>query len=86
MNFKHFLESMGVGMAVAVFVLVVGVGGDAAWAVWKAQARSTDGFVYAEFNVVLLFILAAVGLIVGFWWAYRRDSTRALRRQFGEAS
>jgi hypothetical protein len=40
----------------------------------------------ADISVLPSYILAGVGLMVGFRWAYRRDSARALRGQSGQAS
>jgi hypothetical protein len=40
---------------------------------------------YADVSSVPTYILAAVGLIVGSWWAYRRDSARTPRGQSGDA-
>jgi hypothetical protein len=36
MTFKHFLNSAGVSIAVAVLFLVLGVAGELAWFVWRS--------------------------------------------------
>jgi hypothetical protein len=50
MSLSRFLKGAGVGIAVAVLVLVVGVAGNVAWAVWRAQTRSTDGLVVRRYQ------------------------------------
>jgi hypothetical protein len=115
MSLKHFLKSAGVGIAVAVLVLVVGVAGEVAWLALglpgvhsatvaprtnvAAGTPSNSGFRVsatfydrsdtisesdAEISVLPSYTLAAVGLVIGFWWTYRRDSARNLGGQSGE--
>jgi hypothetical protein len=40
---------------------------------------------HADVSIVPTFILAAVGLIVGSWWSFRRDRDRTPRGPSGEA-
>jgi|SRR5579864_4090445 len=40
---------------------------------------------YADVSIVPMYILAAVGLIVGSWWSFRRDRDRTPRRPSGDA-
>jgi hypothetical protein len=40
---------------------------------------------YADVSIVPTYILAAVGLIVGSWWSFKRDRDRTHRGQSGDA-
>jgi hypothetical protein len=40
---------------------------------------------YADVSIVPTYILAAVGLIVGSWWSFKRDRDRTHRGQSGGA-
>jgi hypothetical protein len=115
MSLKHFLKSAGVGIAVALIVLVIGVAGEVAWlalglpgvhrtavaprptperAPQNLSAIQTTTFYdrsetisdsYADVSLVPSLILAILGLVVGFVWAFRRDSARTIRGQSGDA-
>jgi len=102
MSPKHFLKSAGVGIAVALIVLVIGVAGQVAWAMLGLPGvhrtvvaprptperapqnlsvihtttlydrSETIAESYTDISFVPFYFLAAVGAVVGFWWAFRR--------------
>jgi hypothetical protein len=92
MSLSRFLKSAGVGVLVAVLVLVLGVAGQVAWVVLGLLSRGDAGSnaVRIDFAVPWFSfasgIFAIVGLLVGFSWAHRRHRARTLRGQSGEAS
>jgi hypothetical protein len=83
MSLIRFIRSAIVGIAVAVLVLILGVAGEIAWFVLRLR-ESDESAVGGVFSWVSLpgapaLILAAVGLVSGFVWAFRRYPARRLR-------
>jgi hypothetical protein len=88
-SLKLFLKSAGIGILVALLVLVVGVAGQVAWVVLRLLSRGDAGSNVVRIDFVVPSfasgIFAIVGLIVGFWWAFRRRPAQTPRTGSEEA-
>jgi hypothetical protein len=77
MSLKQILKSAGVGILVAVLVLVIGVAGQMAWVVLRLPDQpSGETWTWQPISAAPPFAMAVVGFLVGFVWAFRRHSAR----------
>jgi hypothetical protein len=79
MPLKRFLKNALVGIAVAVAALVLGILAEVVWVLLRSYVgESGEGGVWVSLPLpgAGAVVFAAIGLLVGFWWAYRRHRAR----------